>query len=103
MSLSNQPLRKYYHVLGKHTFEEIGDGLVRVTDEEGRSGVFRWTGEYVEGELTQCSLHMLIWTGGPNLPKELNYRWPEVPADINRPSGWPEHLEKLLPHQIGRH
>lgn len=102
MTQSNTPLRKYYHVVGKQTFEEIGDGLVRVTDDTGKAGVFRWTGEYVEGDLTQCNLHMLIWTGGPNLPKVLNYRWGEVPADVNRPSGWPEEFEKLLPHQLGR-
>ena len=102
MSTDKEPPRKYYHVLGKQTFEELSDGLVRVTDDEGRSGVFRWSGEHVEGELTQCNLHMLSWTGGPTVPKALNYRWPEVPADVNRPSGWPEALEKLLPHQMGR-
>jgi hypothetical protein len=102
MNLTNQPKRKYYHVLGKKTFEELGDGLVRVTDDDGVSGVFRWTGEFVDGDLTECNLHMLIWTGGANLPKVMNYRWPEVPADINRPSGWPEELEELVSHQIGR-
>jgi len=102
MTLSNEPFRKYYHVLGKKMFEEIGDGLVKVTDEAGRSGVFRWDGPYVEGELTEASLHMLIWCGGPRIPKVMNYRWPEVPADINRPSGWPEEIEKHVPHQLGR-
>jgi hypothetical protein len=102
MSPSNQPPRKYYDVAGKQTFEEIGDGLVRVTSAAGRSGVFRWTGEWVEGDLTECNLHMLSWTGGPTFPKALNYRWTQVPTDINRPSGWPEEYEKLLPHQLGR-
>lgn len=96
MNDANEPLRKHYHVLGKQTFEEVGDGIVRVTDLEGRWGLFRWTGEYIEGELTQCSQQMLRWVGGPNIPKECNYRWTEVPADINRESGWPEHLEKYI-------
>jgi hypothetical protein len=103
MSISNAPpLRKYYYVARKQTYEDVGDGTVRVTDENGRAGLFRWNGPYVEGDITQCNLHMLIWTGGPSLPPELNYRWTEVPASITRPSGWPEELEKLLPHQLGK-
>jgi hypothetical protein len=83
--------------------EEVGDGLVKVTDESGRWGIFRWDGPWVEGEVTQCNLHMLIWCGGPRLPKEMNYRWPEVPADTTRPSGWPENIEKHVKHQLGEH
>jgi hypothetical protein len=97
-----RPMRKYFHVIAKHTFEELDDGLVRVTDQSGKTGVFRWDGRYIEGELTQCNRHMLMWTGGPYLPRELNYRWTEVPVDIARPSGWPEELETLLSHQLGR-
>jgi hypothetical protein len=103
MSLKNtSPLRKYYYVALKQTYEELGeDGKVRVTTEDGRSGIFHYSGKYLEGELTQANIHMLMWCAGPTIPDECNYRWHEVPVDINRPSGWPENLEKALAHQIG--
>ena len=102
MSLKNAPpLRKYYYVAFKETYEELPDGKVKVTDKDGQWGIFHWNGPWIEGELTDCNLHMLVWTGGPSIPKECNYRWPEVPADINRASGWPAHREKTLAHQLG--
>lgn len=103
MILSNTPpLRKYYYVALKQTYEELReDGKVRVTDENGRSGIFHYSGKYLDGELTQANTHMLVWCGGPTVPEECNYRWHEVPADIERSSGWPEHLERTLSHQIG--
>lgn len=99
---NNVPLRKYRYVAGNQMFEEVEPGKVRVTDAEGRSGLFHWDGRFIEGELTTVNSHMLAFVGGPTLPKALNYRWIELTADVNRPSGWPEELEKLLPHQIGR-
>ncbi|MDB5159704.1 MAG: hypothetical protein JWR50_4411 [Mucilaginibacter sp.] len=93
---ANSDKRKYYHVACKQTFEEIGDGLVRVTTADGREGIFKSTGQWVEGELTEANLHMLVWTGGPRLPQDFRYRWTEIPIDISRPSGWPEHLERAL-------
>ena len=72
MTLRNEPaLRKYYYVGFKQTYEELGDGLVRVTDKDGREGVFHCDGRYVEGELTHCNLHMLVWTGGADPPRGL--------------------------------
>ena len=103
MTLRNDAApRKYYYKVDKHMFEELPDGLVRVTDVDGRSGIFTWDGRFVEGELSNCSLQMLVWCGGPTIPKACSYRWPEVPADITRPSGWPEELERILPHQMGK-
>ena len=93
---ANSDMRKYYYVAHKQTYEEIGDGLVRVTAADGRSGIFKSTGQWVEGELTEANLHMLVWTGGPRPAREFNYRWTEVPIDITRPSGWPEHFERAL-------
>jgi hypothetical protein len=97
-----EPLRKYYYVKDKQTFEELGDGLVRVTAEDGRSGVFHWSGQFVEGDLTQCNLHMLNWCGGARLPKALNLRWVEYPFDVSRPSFFPEEIERLIPHNIAK-
>jgi len=89
---SNVPLRKYYHPPAKHTFEEVGDGTVMVTDDEGRTGRFHYKGPWIEGELTQCSLQMLLWCGGPDLPPDMNFRWIESPAHMGtkeHPWPWP--------------
>jgi hypothetical protein len=99
---NNVPLRKYRYVAGDQMFEEVEGGKVRVTDANGKWGLFHWDGRFIEGELSTVNLHMLRYVGGPTLPKVLNFKWTELAADINRPSGWPEELEKLLPHQIGR-
>lgn len=88
-------LRKYEYVAAKQTYEEIGDGLVRVTDHKsGKTGVFHWDGRWVEGDLRTANSNMTTFCGGPNIPPEFNYRWPEVPADTSRASGWPEQIEK---------
>ena len=89
-------LRKYFMRVNGQTYEELGAGLVRVTEASGTSGVFRVNGEWVEGDLRQANIHMLIYTGGPTIPEEFNYRWPEVPVDTVRPSGWPEVHERYL-------
>jgi hypothetical protein len=91
-----RPWRKYRYGAMKQTFEELPGGRVRVTCDDGPSGVFEWRGPWVEGDLTQANLHMLEWCGGPDLPPELRYRYQNMPVDIHRPSGWPEDLEKLL-------
>lgn len=89
-------LRKYFMRVNGQTYEELGEGLVRVSDPDGRSGLFRSDGRWVEGDLRQANIHMLIYTGGPVIPQEFNYRWPEVPVDTARPSGWPEVHERHL-------
>ena len=97
-----RPWRKYRNVGAKQTFEELPEGRVRVPGDDGRTGVFDWRGPWIEGELTQASVHMLAWVGGPDLPIELRYRYHIMPVDINRPSGWPEYLEKALgPERTG--
>jgi hypothetical protein len=97
---SNRPPRKYYYCAFKQTFEELGDGKVKVTAEDGRTGIFRWDGPYIEGDLTEANIHMLNWTGGPTVPPECNFRWSTVPTDPSRPSGWPEPLERTLKSYI---
>jgi len=91
-----RPMRKYFMNLSKQTFEELGDGLVRVTDRDGKTGTFHVDGRWVEGEIRDVNLNMLIFTGGPMLPKEFNIRWGMLPVDPKRASGWPEPQEKYL-------
>lgn len=64
-------MRKKVHPLSGAIYEELGDGRVRV-DKHGVSGVFRWDGTWLEGELTFADPHMLIWVGGRGLPPGAN-------------------------------
>ena len=95
-----RPFRKHRYGPMKQTFEEIPDGRVRVTADDGRWGIFHWNGPWIEGDLTQANVHMLVWTGGPDTPPEFRYRWSEVPVDPSRPSGWPEMYERRYPEVI---
>jgi hypothetical protein len=90
-------LRRYYSYGERCAYQEVSHGLIQVTHDDGRAGLFRADGRWVEGPLRDANLHMLIYTGGPNTPREFNYHAnPIVPADIDRPSGWPEQLERML-------
>ena len=89
-------LRRYYMHVSHQTFEEIGDGLVRVTNRDGKTGVFKFTGEWVEGELHDASANMLMYTGGPDVHPAFSFRWTKLPTDPDRPSGWPEAQERIL-------
>jgi phenylpropionate dioxygenase-like ring-hydroxylating dioxygenase large terminal subunit len=69
------------HPISGAVYEAIGDGLVRVEDKaKGKSGVFRWDGTWVEGELTYADPHMLIYIGGPDLPEGREIYWSLLPA-----------------------
>ncbi|MBV9995366.1 MAG: hypothetical protein JO127_09140 [Caulobacteraceae bacterium] len=100
--VKKRALRKYYYVAFKQMYEEIAEGIVKVTNPDGRTGVFQWNGKYLEGDLTQANLHMLVWTGGPPLPEAFSYHWIETPIDVNRKSGWPAPYETIVDYQIGQ-
>jgi len=89
-------LRRYTMHVSHQTYEEIGDGLVRVTNRDGKSGVFKFTGEWVEGDLRDASTTMLMYAGGPDVHPAFNFRWTKLPAAPDRPSGWPEAQERIL-------
>ena len=46
------------------TYELADDGLVRVTEKDGRTGLFRPDGRYVSGELRYADPHLTDWVGG---------------------------------------
>lgn len=96
-----RPLRRWRYAMRKQTFHEVGDGTCRVTCDDGREGLFEANGRYISGSLTQASKELIIFVTDPLLPPECNYRWNQVPVDINRPSGWPEDVEKLIGYHLG--
>jgi len=94
-------LRRWRYALRKQTFEEIGDGTCRVTCDDGREGLFDSEGRYLSGNLTQVSREMVHWVTGPRMPPGCNFRWSQVPVDIERSSGWPEYLEDTMRFHLG--
>jgi hypothetical protein len=92
----DRPLRRWRHPGKKQVFEEVGDGTVRVIADDGRTGIFELSGRYVMGDLTQASVHMIVWTGQPHLPEAFDYRWTLLPIDVERESGWPEVQERAI-------
>ncbi|MCB2060334.1 MAG: aromatic ring-hydroxylating dioxygenase subunit alpha [Novosphingobium sp.] len=82
------------HPISGAVYEAIGDGLVRVEDKaKGKSGVFRYDGTWIEGDLTYADPHMLIYVGGPDLPPGRDIPYPLMPPlekDI------PEFLESSI-------
>jgi NAD(P)-dependent dehydrogenase (short-subunit alcohol dehydrogenase family) len=58
---------KLRHPLTGAIYETVEDGLVRVTDDGGRSGLFHPDGRWRSGELRSADPHFLGWVGGPTL------------------------------------
>ena len=70
------------HPISGAVYREVGDGLVRVEDKEkGKSGLFKWDGSFVEGDLTQADLHYLRFIGGPTLPPDKDIIWNFLPVE----------------------
>ena len=57
------------HPLNGWVYELTDAGLVQVTTPNGRSGLFTQDAQHVEGDLTEVSLHLCKWVGGPQLPE----------------------------------
>ena len=53
------------HPITGTVYEPDGNGLVKVTDKEGRVGFFTPTGRHVSGELRHADPHMIDWVGMP--------------------------------------
>jgi hypothetical protein len=52
-------LRRRRHVFTGHVYEELGDGLLRVTDPAtGQEGIFNDKAEWQSGELKYADLHL---------------------------------------------
>ncbi len=61
------------HPLSGATYELRDDGHVRV-ENNGISGIFRFNGQCLSGELRQADPHLLLWMAGPQLPEEDSVR-----------------------------
>lgn len=73
-------MRREPHPISGAVYEEIGDGTVRVENpKDGRQGLFKWDGSWVEGELTHADPHFLLYVGGPQLPPHRDMYWGMLP------------------------
>jgi hypothetical protein len=58
-------MRRYVMHMTNQTFEELGEGLVRVTNPDRTAGVFTWQGRWIEGGVRDVNVNTLVYTGGP--------------------------------------
>lgn len=76
-------MRKEPHPISGHIYTELGEGLVRVDDERtGKYGIFTFDGDWREGEMLSADPHMLIFIGGPDLPKGKDIFWLFTPPYV---------------------
>jgi len=69
-------MRSEPHPLTGIIYEEQGDGIVKVENpENGKHGLFKWDGTWLEGDITYADPHLLIYVGGPNLPAGQDIYW----------------------------
>src|SRR5215475_5941667 len=70
------------HPISGFIYQEVGDGLVRVEDREhNRTGLFKWDGTWLVGDLTYADPDLLTYVGGPTVPPEHDVYWPMLPLD----------------------
>jgi phenylpropionate dioxygenase-like ring-hydroxylating dioxygenase large terminal subunit len=73
-------MRREPHPISGAVYEEVGDGVVRVEDRaKGKSGLFRYDGTWIEGDLTHADPHLLRLIGGPDLPPGMDLNWMLLP------------------------
>src|SRR5690606_41282612 len=74
-------VRREPHPLTGTMYEHLGDGKVKVQREGSNAyGVFTWQGEWLEGEVTQADPQMLLYIGGPDLPRDHEVTWMVAPS-----------------------
>jgi phenylpropionate dioxygenase-like ring-hydroxylating dioxygenase large terminal subunit len=73
-------MRREPHPISGAIYAEVGDGVVRVEDRaKGKSGLFRYDGTWIEGDLTHADPHLLQLIGGPDLPPGKDLNWMLLP------------------------
>ena len=68
------------HPISGAVYQELEGGKVRVEDKaRGKSGIFNWDGEWIEGDLTMADPHLLRFIGGPVMRAEKDIFWSFMP------------------------
>ena len=74
-------MRSEIHPFSGMTYEEIGDGKVRVSKGDDY-GVFDWEGRWLEGNLTYADPNMLGFVGGPTIENDPGLRMSRLPRSL---------------------
>ena len=79
-------MRAEPHPISGMMYEELGDGLVKVSRGDS-AGVFRYDGTFIEGTITHADPHFLNFVGGPTLPEGRDLVRSVVPVE-DTPELW---------------
>lgn len=81
---------RWRHPMNGHIYERAGEGLVTVTDLDGRDSVFTDDAVWIEGPMTQADPHLCKWIGGPMLPGmgDVPLMLPDPPEDVTNVRAW---------------
>ena len=55
------------HPFSRALYEQDGHGNVRVTTTDGKVGLFRTDGRWIEGEVFEADPQLCGWIGGPKV------------------------------------
>ncbi len=87
-------MRREPHPISGAIYEEVGDGCVRIKDEaRGKTGLFKWDGTWLEGDITYGDPHMLYLIGAPDLPPGKDIFWTVMPPTDDSPT--PEFMGNM--------
>jgi NAD(P)-dependent dehydrogenase (short-subunit alcohol dehydrogenase family) len=71
---------KLRHPLSGAVYERLEGGRCKVTEPDGRSGVFTDNGRWISGEIRDADLHFLNWVGGPQVEMRMGASPPPAGA-----------------------
>lgn len=76
-------MRREPHPLTGTMYELLENGTVKVQKSGSNDyGIFTWEGEWLEGEVRQADLMMLLYIGGPDLPHTHEVLWLKAGSGI---------------------
>jgi len=87
---------KLRHPVTGAIYERLEGGRCRVTETDGRSGVFTDLGRWISGDVRDADLHFINWVAGPQLAASGGAALPGIGA----PSGGPA-VPAFLPRAAG--
>ncbi len=101
--------QSFKHPISGHVFERLEENRVKVTDRNGKTGVFDVNANHIEGEVLSADPHMCNWIGGkikegeedfPSVfPHDDTYAFREMNAKATRDMyrqlyGWGDEIEE---------
>jgi hypothetical protein len=73
-------MRTIRHPLSGALYDLEANGVIRVTAHDGKAGLFRTDGTYINGDLYFADPHLCGWIGG----REASSRYRNVRPDLDK-------------------